>query len=445
MHRSFPLILVLQNPESKTTQFLTAGQVGYIIVGMRATSESKVGDTLFAANHDVAPFPGFKPARPMVLCPPSPPYPCRSEQHPWQVFAGVFPMESGDGFESLQSAINRLTLNDASVSVQRESSVALGMGFRCGFLGLLHMEVFKQRLFTEFGNGAIVTNPTVPYKVTLKSGAEKVVSNPTDFPPHSDVLMQMEPMVNAIIMVPLQQVGDVMKLCKERRGSQTKQTLLDPTHVMLEYYIPLAEVVTDFCDDLKSKTSGFASLDYEDAGYREAPLCLLEIMLNGKEVDSLSSVVHRDSADAIGRSVCSRLKEVMGRQQFDVAIQASANGKVIARETLKCYRKNVLVKSGKTVGGGDVTRKQKLLQKQKEGKKLMKRVGECVLLRIGTMCIGASCIGRQCGHIPRSILSRYAEIMRHDVLLRETRCPSVCWDHRTNNKNQGTLQTCWKE
>jgi elongation factor 4 len=293
-----------------------------------------------------------------------------------QVFAGVFPMESGDGFESLQSAINRLTLNDASVSVQKESSVALGMGFRCGFLGLLHMEVFKQRLFTEFGNGAIVTNPTVPYKIALKSGAEKIVSNPTDFPRQLDVAMQMEPMVNAIIMVPLVLVGDVMKLCKERRGTQTKQTLLDPNHVMLEYYIPLAEVVTDFCDDLKSKTSGFASLDYEDAGYREAPLCLLEIMLNGKEVDSLSSVVHRDNADAIGRSICSRLKDVMGRQQFDVAIQASVNGKVIARETLKCYRKNVLVKSGKTVGGGDVTRKQKLLQKQKEGKKMMKRVGK---------------------------------------------------------------------
>jgi elongation factor 4 len=286
-------------------------------------------------------------------------------------------MESGDGFESLQSSINRLTLNDASVSVQKESSVALGMGFRCGFLGLLHMEVFKQRLFTEFGNGAIVTNPTVPYKVSLKSGVEKIVSNPTDFPAYSDVVMQMEPMVNAIIMVPLALVGDVMKLCKERRGTQTKQTLLDSSHVMLEYYIPLAEVVTDFCDDLKSKTSGFASLDYEDAGYREAPLSLLEIMLNGKEVDSLSSVVHRDNAETIGRSICSRLKEVMGRQQFDVAIQASVNGKVVARETLKCYRKNVLVKSGKTVGGGDVTRKQKLLQKQKEGKKMMKRVGEC--------------------------------------------------------------------
>jgi elongation factor 4 len=368
------ITVFLQNPEAKSTQFLNCGQVGYMIVGMRTTSESKVGDTVFAANHDVTPFPGFQPAKPMACCVVRVVLVLISQ--PLQVFAGVFPMESGDGFESLQSAINRLTLNDASVSVQRESSVALGMGFRCGFLGLLHMEVFKQRLFTEFGNGAIVTNPTVPYKIVLKSGAEKIVSNPTDFPRQPDVAMQMEPMVNAIIMVPLALVGDVMKLCKERRGTQTKQTLLDPSHVMLEYYIPLAEVVTDFCDDLKSKTSGFASLDYEDAGYREAPLCLLEIMLNGKEVDSLSSVVHRDNADSIGRSICSRLKDVMGRQQFDVAIQASVNGKVIARETLKCYRKNVLVKSGKTVGGGDVTRKQKLLQKQKEGKKMMKRVGE---------------------------------------------------------------------
>lgn len=278
---------------------------------------------------------------------------------------------SAAGFEHLQAAVERLTLNDASVTVRRENSAALGAGFRCGFLGLLHMDVFRQRLEQEHGASVIVTAPTVPARLELASGETLELQNPSEFPLNTKVSAVYEPTVRATIIVPTDMVGSVMTLCQERRGEMLEHSVLSATRAMLRYLLPLAELGGDFYDELKSSTSGYASFDYEEGEYRHADLVRLDLLVNGEAVDALARIVHRSRAAAVGRALCAKLRELMDRQQFDVALQAAAGGRIVARETIKAYRKNVLAKCY----GGDVSRKRKLLEKQKEGKKKMRKLG----------------------------------------------------------------------
>lgn len=286
------------------------------------------------------------------------------------VFAGIYPVSAAD-FELLASAMERLTLNDASVVVKRENSAALGAGFRCGFLGLLHMEVFHQRLEQEHSANIITTAPTVPCRINLPSGETLQLENPAEFPIHAKVAAVWEPTVTATIITPTSYVGRIMELANDRRGDLLDHSMLGQERAMLRYTLPLAELGGDFYDELKSQSSGFASFDYEEGEYRQAPLQRLDLLINGQPVDALARVVHRDKAQRIGRQLCAKMKELMDRQLFEVVIQAAANGKVVARETLQAFRKNVLAKCY----GGDVSRKRKLLEKQKEGKRRMKRVG----------------------------------------------------------------------
>uniref|UniRef100_A0A3P9N808 GTP binding elongation factor GUF1 n=1 Tax=Poecilia reticulata TaxID=8081 RepID=A0A3P9N808_POERE len=303
--------LGLLRPEEHATQKLFAGQVGYIIAGMKDVKEAQIGDTLYRHDHPVQALPGFKPAKAMV-------------------FAGMYPMDQSE-YPALRSAIERLTLNDSSVTVQRDSSLALGAGWRLGFLGLLHMEVFNQRLEQEYNASVIVTSPTVPYKAILSSP----------------------------------------KLIKSRRGVQRSMVYIDEQRVMLKYLFPLNEIVVDFYDLLKSMSSGYASFDYENTDYQAADLIRMDILLNGRPVEELTTIVHRERAYSMGKAMCERLKESIPRQMFEIAIQAAIGSKVIARETVKAFRKNVLAKCY----GGDITRKMKLLKRQAEGKKKMRRVG----------------------------------------------------------------------
>ncbi|XP_024369587.1 translation factor GUF1 homolog, mitochondrial isoform X2 [Physcomitrium patens] len=316
-------------PELTNTGILLTGQVGYVVTGMRSTKEARIGDTLFHTRSVVEPLPGFKPARHMV-------------------FAGVYPADGSD-YEALSSAVERLTCNDASVSIAKETSGALGIGFRCGFLGLLHMDVFHQRLEQEHGAQVITTTPTVPYIFEYSDGSKLTIQNPAALPsnPKSRLVACYEPTVMATIITPSEQ------------------------RAMLKYRMPLREVVIDFYNELKSITSGYASFDYEEAPYQESDLVKLDILLNGQPVDALASICHRSKAHYVGRELCEKLKKVLDRQMFEVAIQAAIGAKVVARETLPALRKNVLAKCY----GGDVSRKRKLLEKQKEGKKRMKRVG----------------------------------------------------------------------
>eukprot|EP00744_Colponema_vietnamica_P019314 GILI01027316.1.p1 GENE.GILI01027316.1~~GILI01027316.1.p1 ORF type:complete len:390 (-),score=97.57 GILI01027316.1:58-1062(-) len=318
---------------------------------MRNSREARVGDTFYRQGHRVEPFPGFKPAKSMV-------------------FAGVYPIESDD-FERLRTAIERLTLNDASVSVQKENSSSLGMGFRCGFLGLLHMDVFRQRLEQEHASPVIVTVPTVPYRVKLLTGEEVMVESAAEFPDPIKIDWIEEPMIVATIVSPKQYFGQIMSLCMEKRGEQLEVSALDETRLLIRYRLPLSEVVVDFHDLLKSSTQGYASFDYDEADYQQAEIIKLTIMLNGSLVDPLSFLCHKDKAQILGRKTVSKLKELIPRQMFEVAIQAAVANKVIARETLQALRKNVTAKCY----GGDVTRKKKLLEKQKEGKKKMRKFG----------------------------------------------------------------------
>lgn len=343
----------IMHPELTPTGLLLTGQVGYIVTGMRSTHEARIGDTLHHIQTSVAPLPGFKPAKHMV-------------------FAGVYPADGSD-FEALNHAIERLTCNDASVSVTKETSGALGMGFRCGFLGLLHMDVFHQRLEQEYGAQVISTTPTVPYIFEYSDGSKVTVQNPAALlsQPGKRQTNAWEPIVIATIVTPSEYVGGLITLCCERRGEQLEYNFIDSQRVLLKYKLPLREIVVDFYDELKSMTSGYASFDYEDAGYQEADLVKLDIMLNGQSVDALASIVHSSKAQYFGRRVVDKLKKVIERHMFDVAIQAAVGTRVVARETLSAMRKNVLAKCY----GGDVTRKRKLLEKQKEGKKRMKRVG----------------------------------------------------------------------
>uniref|UniRef100_A0A3Q3A6Q8 GTP binding elongation factor GUF1 n=1 Tax=Kryptolebias marmoratus TaxID=37003 RepID=A0A3Q3A6Q8_KRYMA len=350
--------LGLLRPDEQPTQKLFAGQVGYLIAGMKDVKEAQIGDTLYLQEQPVEALPGFKPAKAMV-------------------FAGMYPMDQSE-YPALRSAIERLTLNDSSVTVQKDSSLALGAGWRLGFLGLLHMEVFNQRLEQEYNASVIVTAPTVPYKAVLSSaklikhGREEItIVNPAQFPDKSLVSEYLEPMVVGTILSPDTYTGKIMSLCLSRRAVQKNMVYIDEQRVMMKYLFPLNEIVVDFYDLLKSLSSGYASFDYENAGYQAADLIKMDFLLNGRPVEELTTIVHRASAYSTGKAMCERLKESIPRQLFEIAIQAAIGSKVIARETIKPFRKNVLAKCY----GGDITRKMKLLKKQAEGKKKMRRIG----------------------------------------------------------------------
>lgn len=346
------LELGIMYPNETPHDALFAGQVGYLITGMKTVREARVGDTVHRYKTVITPFPGFKPAKPMV-------------------FAGIYPVDSTD-FELLRDAIEKMLLNDASVTAEKKSSVALGLGFRCGFLGLLHMDVFIQRLEQEYNLTVIATAPSVRYKVLIKhTQEERIVEQPSDFPDAQLIEAIFEPVIESTIVLPKVCLGSIMQLCQERRGVQKKMTYITEDRVLLKYLLPLNEVATDFYDELKSRSSGYASFDYEEAGYQQSNLVKMDILLNGNPVDALSTIVHADHAERIGRNLVSRLRTVIPRQQFMVAIQASIGSKIVARETISPFRKDVIA----GCYGGDRSRKDKLLDKQKKGKKKLKQVG----------------------------------------------------------------------
>jgi GTP-binding protein LepA len=337
-------------PMMTPAQSLEAGEVGYVVTGLKDVSRLRVGDTLTVeARPAEEPLPGYKDVKPMV-------------------FAGLFPTDSDD-YPELRDALDKLKLNDAALVYEPETSQALGFGFRCGFLGLLHMEIVRERLEREFDLDLLVTAPNVAYTVASKGGEVREVHSPSDMP--SEVERVEEPYIKASVIVPKEYVGPVMELCNERRGRFDHMEYLSEERVVLIYELPLAEIVLDYYDQLKSRTRGYASFDYDLAGYREGELVRVDVLIAGEPVDALSLVVHRDSAYARGRALVDRLREEIPRQFFDVPIQAAIGSRIIARETVKAKRKDVLAKCY----GGDITRKRKLLEKQKAGKKRMKQVG----------------------------------------------------------------------
>ncbi len=341
--------------EKEKTDKLEAGEVGYVIGSVKSLQDARVGDTITTSRKPAdKPIPGYQEVKPMV-------------------FSGIYPTDSDD-FEDLRSALEKLQLNDASLTYQPETSKALGFGFRAGFLGLLHMEIVQERLDREFDIDIITTVPNVQYKV-LKTEkgevVEKEVDNPSEMPDPGKVEKVFEPYIKASIITPTEYIGPVMKLCQDRRGIYVNQLHMQSKRVDITYELPMAEVVFDFYDRLKSGTRGYASFDYEFMEYREGDLVRLDILLNGDQVDALSSITHRDSAYELGRKVCKKLKELIPQQQFEVAIQAAIGSRVIARESIRAIRKDVTAKCY----GGDISRKRKLLEKQKEGKKRMKNVG----------------------------------------------------------------------
>jgi len=334
------------------TGSVSAGSVGYLIAGVKDVHDTKVGDTVTSAVRPApAPLPGYKEVKPMV-------------------FSGVYPTNAEE-FEDLRASIEKLQLNDSSLVFEPETSTALGFGFRCGFLGLLHMEIVQERLEREYNQSIINTVPNVEYRVTRTDGEIVLVDNPTFMPPLGQIEKVEEPFIRAQIIVPTEYVGNIMKLCMDRRGVYKNTTYLDPTRVDIHYEMPLSEIIFDFYDKLKSTSRGYASFDYEFLEFRESELVKLEILLNGEAVDAFSTIVHRDKAHEWGKKLCVRLRKLIPRQMFEVAIQAAIGSKVVARETISAMRKNVLAKCY----GGDITRKRKLLEKQKEGKKRMKQVG----------------------------------------------------------------------
>lgn len=341
----------LMYPDQQPMDALHPGQVGYLITGMKTVKEARVGDTIYHHRKPVEAFPGFKPAKPMV-------------------FAGIYPVENVD-FDLLRDAIEKLTLNDASVTVEKKSSPALGLGFRCGFLGLLHMDVFKQRIEQEYNLSVIVTAPSVLYKVRLKKGDLLDIESPSDFPEQNMIEEVLEPMINATIISPKEFLGNMIKLCEDKRGIQQDLTYLDEQRIILKYKLPLNEVATDFYDQLKSLSSGYASFDYDEAGYEAGKLVKMDILLNKNPVDALSTVVHVDNAYSLGKELTLRLRKAIPRQLFEVAIQAALGSKIIARSSVAPLRKDVTAKCY----GGDITRKRKLLEKQKKGRKRLKQVG----------------------------------------------------------------------
>ncbi len=340
------------SPDMTPTRTLTTGEVGYIATGLKVVRDCQVGDTITLARRPAKePLPGYRPVKPMV-------------------FAGLYPVVSED-YEDLREALERLHLNDASLVYQPETSVALGFGFRCGFLGLLHMEIIRERLEREYGLELLVTAPSVEYRVTKTDGSVVVVDNPAEMPPPNSITRIEEPWMLISVVTPKRYIGPIMELVTSRRGVYKKMDYLDEERVVLEYEMPLAELIVDFYDQLKSRTQGYASLDYQFAEYREADLVKLDILVNGQPVDALSIITHRDKAYYQGRQLVDRLRRLIPRQLFDVPVQAAIGGKIIARETISAMRKNVLAKCY----GGDVTRKRKLLERQKEGKARMKMVG----------------------------------------------------------------------
>jgi GTP-binding protein LepA len=339
-------------PEMTPVESLAAGEVGYVITGIKDVSQLRVGDTLTTrANPATAPLPGYREVKPMVFC-------------------GLFPVDT-DQFADLRDALEKLVLNDAALSYEPETSQALGFGFRCGFLGLLHMDIVRERLEREYDLELLATMPNVEYEVELTDGTEVAVHSPADMPDRARIAEIREPFIRATILCPKDHVGAVMELCQERRGTHVDMGFLSQQRVQLHYDLPLAEIVLDFFDQLKSRTKGYASLDYELTGLRASDLVRLDILLAGDQVDALSMVVHKDKAYPAGRALTERLRKQIPRQQFEVAIQASIGSNIIARESVKPIRKDVIAKCY----GGDVTRKRKLLEKQKAGKKRMKQVG----------------------------------------------------------------------
>lgn len=331
---------------------LLAGEVGYITASIKAVSEARVGDTVTNLNNPAKePLPGYRAVNPMVYC-------------------GIYPLD-GAKYSDLREALEKLQLNDAALTFEPETSIALGFGFRCGFLGLLHMEIIQERLEREYNLDLITTAPSVIYKITKTDGEVVNIDNPTNYPNPSLIQKAEEPMVNAHIYAPSDYVGNIMELCQDRRGIFKNMQYIDEDRVDIHYEMPLNEIIYDFFDTLKSKTRGYASFDYELCGYRESELVKLDIMLNGEVVDALSFIIHQSKAYQRGRKMAEKLKEKIPRQLFEVPIQACVGGKIIARETVKAMRKDVLAKCY----GGDITRKKKLLEKQKEGKKRMRQLG----------------------------------------------------------------------
>ncbi|MFZ0885617.1 MAG: translation elongation factor 4 [Candidatus Acidiferrales bacterium] len=338
-------------PKPVVLDELSAGDVGFIIANIKRVADARVGDTVVEDGHPAPPLPGFEAIKPMV-------------------FAGLFPVNASD-YEMLRDALGKLQLNDAAFFYEPENSVALGFGFRCGFLGLLHMEIVQERLEREFNIGLITTAPSVQYRITTTANEVMEVDNPTKFPPPASIQKIEEPILTAMIITSEESVGGVLQLCEEKRGIQKKFEYLSPTRIMLTYEMPLNEIVLDFYDRLKSVSRGYASLDYHLSGYRESDLVKLDVLVGGEPVDALTVICHRDQSYERGRELVTRLRKLIPRQMFEIAVQAAIGSRVIARETISAIRKNVIAKCY----GGDISRKRKLLEKQKEGKKRMKRVG----------------------------------------------------------------------
>ena len=340
------------SPSLQPIDALEAGEVGYISASIKNVRETKVGDTITDAQNPAAePLPGYKQANPMVFC-------------------GIY-TEDGSKYPDLRDALEKLKLNDASLSYEPETSMALGFGFRCGFLGLLHMEIIQERLEREFDLDLVTTSPSVIYKVVKTNGEELMIDNPTNLPPAAEIAYMEEPMVRATIMSPSEYVGTIMELCQEKRGVFEDMKYIEEGRVNIFYELPLNEIIYDFFDQLKSRSRGYASFDYELKEYARSELVKLDFLLNGDMCDALSTIVHKDKAYSKGRAVAEKLQEVIPRQQFEIPIQAAIGGKIIARETVRAVRKDVLAKCY----GGDITRKKKLLEKQKEGKKRMRQIG----------------------------------------------------------------------
>ena len=342
----------VRTPDPAPVEALGPGEAGYLIAGIKDVVQARSGETVTEDRRPApAPLAGYREPKPMV-------------------FSGLYPID-GDELTQLREALEKLRLNDAGFTYEPESSGALGFGFRCGFLGLLHMEIVRERLEREFDLSLISTAPSVEYRVTVAGGGAEVVSNPSEMPPAAQIEQVAEPYLAASVIAPSHHTGTVMELCQSRRGDFTEMRYLSPERVELSYRLPLAEVVADFFDQLKSRTQGYASLDYEPDGYAPADLVKVDVLLQGEPVDAFSMIVHRDKAYGYGRAMTAKLAELIPRQQFEVPIQAAIGGRIIARETVKAYRKDVTAK----LYGGDVTRKRKLLEKQKAGKKRMKSIG----------------------------------------------------------------------
>ena len=341
----------VRHPVPTPVAALGPGEVGYLIAGIKDVGQARVGETVTTAAHPAAELPGYRDPKPMVFC-------------------GLYPVD-GDEYANLREALERLRLNDSSFTYEPETSGALGFGFRCGFLGLLHMEIVRERLEREYDLSLVATAPNVEYQIQLVDGRVEIGDNPSAMPTPNEIASIEEPYVNVTVLTPSEYIGPIMELCQQRRGEMTRMEYLSEERVELVYVLPLAEIVMDFFDQLKSRTKGYASLDYEPIGYRPSNLSKVDVLLNNVPVDAFSTIVHRDRAYEYGKRMTEKLRELIPRQLFDVPIQAAVGGRIIARETVKAKRKDVIAKCY----GGDITRKRKLLERQKEGKKRMKQIG----------------------------------------------------------------------